>query len=55
MTRAVLAALLVLAVACSGPALPADKRDYAGDWRGVNMSLVIASTGNVSYQRMRGG
>ena len=56
MGRAVLAALLLaLAAACSGPPLPADKREYAGDWRGTNMHLVITTAGNVSYQRTRTG
>ena len=56
MMRAVLAALLLsLAVACSGPPLPSDKGDYAGDWRGTNMRLLIAANGSVSYERVRTG
>jgi hypothetical protein len=56
MMRAIAAALLVsLVVACGGPPLPADKRDYAGDWRGTNMRLLIATNGNVSYERVRTG
>ena len=56
MARAVLAALLlVLAAACGGPPLPADKRDYAGDWRGEGMTLLISVDGNVRYERKRTG
>lgn len=52
--RAFLAALLVaLCAACSQP-LPADKRDYAGEWRGAGMLLVITQDGGVSYYRKRG-
>ena len=47
--------LLVLAAACGGPPLPADKRDYAGSWRGDNMTLLITADGNVRYQRKRTG
>jgi len=48
-------AVLLLAAACTGQPLPADKRDYAGDWRGDGMTLSIASNGSVSYKRTRGG
>jgi hypothetical protein len=46
---------LLLAAACTGKPLPADKRDYAGNWRGTGMSLSIAADGGVSYKRTRGG
>ncbi|HEX3061090.1 MAG TPA: hypothetical protein VHP55_00415 [Usitatibacter sp.] len=52
--RAFLAfAMLALLAGCGEP-LPADKRDYAGDWQGVNMRLYIGSDGTVSYTRVRG-
>jgi len=51
----VAALLLSLVAACGGPPLPADKRDYAGDWRANGMRLLIAANGNVSYERVRTG
>jgi hypothetical protein len=51
--RLLLATLLVaLAAGCSQP-LPADKRDYAGDWRAKDMVLLITDDGNVVYHRKR--
>lgn len=49
--------LLVLAmmlVACSKP-LPADKRQYAGEWASKEMDLVILADGSVSYARLKDG
>jgi hypothetical protein len=46
---------LLLVAACTGKPLPADKRDYAGNWSAPGMSLTIAYDGNVSYRRTRGG
>lgn len=45
--------LLVLLSACSKP-LPADRADYAGDWRAPEMRLVISSGGRVDYRRAAG-
>jgi hypothetical protein len=46
---------LLLAAACAGKPLPAEKRDYAGNWSGAGMTLSIAASGSISYKRTRGG
>ena len=48
------AVVVVGAAACSDP-LPADKSDYAGEWTGRSMSLVITPEGMVHYRRFEGG
>lgn len=45
--------LLVLLSACAKP-LPADRKDYAGDWRGNGVSLLITEDGTVVYHRQEG-
>ncbi len=50
-TSVLLAALLA---ACAKP-LPADRRAYAGDWRGSGVSLLITEDGRVVYHRKEGG
>ena len=49
-----LGALLVagLLAAC-GQAVPSDKADYVGDWRGPDMRLRITREGHVEYERRR--
>ncbi len=44
----------VLLAGCADP-LPADKLDYAGDWRAPGMSLLILEDGSVAYERIRSG
>lgn len=39
---------------CAQP-LPADRADYAGDWRGNGVSLLITPDGNVVYHREEDG
>lgn len=39
---------------CAQP-LPADRADYAGDWRGNGVSLLITPDGQVVYHRREGG
>ncbi len=54
--------LIVGVVACSSgskdPAIPDDKKDYVGDWRGQfpngSMKLNISSDGGVNYERITG-
>lgn len=46
--------LLALLSACAKP-LPADRADYAGDWRGNGVSLLITPEGQVVYHRQEGG
>ena len=46
--------LLALLTACAQP-LPADRADYAGDWRGNGVSLLITPEGQVVYHRQEGG
>ena len=46
--------LLALLSACAKP-LPADRQDYAGDWRGNGVSLLITPEGQVVYHRQEGG
>jgi hypothetical protein len=43
-----------LLAGCAKP-LPADKRDYAGEWRGKDMVLAITLEGSVAYRRRQGG
>lgn len=47
---------LIAALALTGCAkpLPPDKRDYAGEWTGRDMSLRIWEDGNMKYERRRG-
>ena len=55
--------LLFAVLACSGggskeSSIPADKKDYVGDWRGQfdggTMKLRIDSDGTVNYERVKG-
>jgi len=52
-TRAGAVAALLLLASC-GIAVPADRRDYVGIWRGPNMTLEIQPGGHVEYERRRG-
>jgi len=57
MNRAALVILTLCALllaACSEP-LPQDKREYAGDWRGDRMRLVITPEGRCEYERQKAG
>lgn len=47
------AILCLLLSACAKP-LPADKTAYAGEWDAPTMSLLITSSGMVSYKRAEG-
>ncbi len=49
---AVVASLLLQA--CSQP-LPPDRLQYAGEWRGTGMYLLILADGTVSYERLKDG
>lgn len=40
---------------CQGQPVPEDKLDYVGNWNGDGISLIIASSGSVSYKKVRGG
>lgn len=44
----------LLLAACSEP-LPQDKRDYAGEWRGPQMRLLITPDGRCEYARRHQG
>lgn len=46
-------ATCVLLAGCAQP-LPPDRADYAGDWRGNGVSLLITDDGNVVYHRQEG-
>ncbi len=57
MNRAALALLALCAlllVGCGQP-LPQDKREYAGDWRGDRMRLLITPDGRCEYERQKPG
>jgi hypothetical protein len=45
-----LAAAAVLLAACSDP-LPQERREYAGDWRGPQMRMLITADGRCEYSR----
>lgn len=38
----------------SSESMPADKRNYIGEWRGEGMTLSITSSGYVTYKRQQG-
>lgn len=50
---AILPLAAVLLTACTQP-LPADRAEYAGDWRGNGVSLLISTEGKVVYHRQQG-
>lgn len=53
--RAVMVILTCLVLTACGIAVPGDKADYVGEWKGIGMSLVITSDGGVAYERTSGG
>jgi hypothetical protein len=53
--RVALAAFLLVLLAGCGQPLPADKQEYAGEWRGKDMVLAITTDGSVSYKRRKDG
>ncbi len=40
---------------CEGQPVPEDKIDFVGNWNGDGISLIIASSGSVSYKKVKGG
>lgn len=40
---------------CQGQPVPEDKLDFVGNWNGDGISLIIASSGSVSYTKVKGG
>ncbi|MCX4246304.1 hypothetical protein [Paraliomyxa miuraensis] len=50
----VLLCLVLLASACKGQPLPADKAEFAGRWHGVGIQLEIRPEGHVSYRKSEG-
>lgn len=53
--RMTLVSLAILAlVACAKP-LPNDKSNYAGEWHGGSIALLITSDGRAIYERKEGG
>jgi hypothetical protein len=57
MNRLALAALALCALllAACGEPLPQDKHEYAGEWRGAQMRLLITPDGRCEYERLRQG
>jgi len=53
--RAAIAAFLLALLAGCGDPLPKDKLDYAGEWHGKDMLLIIAQDGSLRYKRVKGG
>jgi hypothetical protein len=49
---ALLATCVLLLAACGEP-LPKDKLDYAGEWRGPQVYLLITPAGRCEYERRR--
>lgn len=45
---------VLLASACKGQPLPADKAEFAGHWRGGGIDLVIRPEGHVTYEKIEG-
>ena len=52
--RLILIWAMLAVAACSKP-LPADKANYAGEWRSAEMRLVITPGGRVDYERRASG
>lgn len=50
-----LATALVLATACKGADIPADKSAYIGQWRGNDMRFELTPAGMVHFKRRRSG
>ena len=50
----VIALLLVALGGCSSEPLPADKKDYAGEWKGSGITLQIFPDGIIDYKKVRG-
>ena len=53
--RSTLVAASLLLPACKGEPLPSDKADFAGQWRGGGMDLLITADGGCAYKRVSGG
>jgi hypothetical protein len=54
--RSTLVAASLLLPACTkAEPLPSDKADYAGQWRGGGMDLLITADGGCAYKRVSGG
>ena len=53
--RAVIVVLAGLMLTACGIAVPEDKANYVGEWKGIGMSLTITSDGGVAYERISGG
>jgi hypothetical protein len=53
LARLALAAFLLAILAGCGEPLPADKQQYAGEWHGKDMALLITPEGSVRYQRRK--
>lgn len=49
------ATALLLATACKGADVPADKAAYVGQWRGNDMLFELTATGMVHSKRHRSG
>lgn len=44
----------IVASGCSGIPVPADKKEYVGEWRGVGTTLTITPDGGVDWKRVSG-
>ncbi len=53
--RAAAIVVACLLLSACGIAVPADKANYVGEWKGLGMDLIITSDGGVSYERISGG
>ena len=51
---AILVLATVLSTGCSKP-VPAEKKDYVGEWQSPVMYLLITQDGSVRYKRIEGG
>ena len=43
-----------LLTGCQGKPVPADKKDYVGDWYSPEMTLLIMQDGGIDYKRISG-
>jgi hypothetical protein len=55
LARLALATLLLAFIAGCGEPVPADKKEYVGEWHGKDMLLLITQDGSVRYSRRKSG
>lgn len=55
LSKTLLAAMVVVALAACAKPVPKEKAAYVGEWNGTAMALLITQDGSVAYRRLEGG